>query len=1288
MIDARCEVSFCEAPEISESLDVRSPWGLPLGGRIEQTLVAMSQNPDQPPIESTPIEETPTEQPLTGQLAGSVGDAFADIPFNDVAAAVRRWSRLAVDEAQSRSLRTLSRSLLPALTIAAHPDQSLLNVERFLDAVSNRGETLGWLSETPRAIEILVRLFIGSPSLTELLIREPDQLRWLTCHRGLTEFPSREAFIERAEREMQQSRDDNVGLPDSMDALHRYQRRELLRIAACDTFHLVDLKTITCQLSLLADAMIQVVLNHHASEMDLPHDRLAVIAFGKLGGLELNYSSDIDLLFIGLTGSTEESALATKVIRSLANAGAAGFLYRVDTRLRPWGQSGPLVSTHDSYIKYLRSTAALWEKQAILKARVVAGNSQLGAGVLNSAAPLIFNTPVEDIRINVRSMKDRIEQSLDKRGRLEGHVKSGEGGIRDIEFVTQFLQLAYGREAKAVRTPNTTEALLRLFDVGAIDADHYRSLSAGYTFHRVVEHSLQLQDMAARHSLPTDIRSLDHLARRLDFPSGEVFQRHYQGHCKAVRTVFDQVVGDESRETTTPDPEANDPPSSDPSYREAFTAAERRRHRQMFAALSDRLAVVEARKTTEEETRLRSVSVVNSDSDQNHDAFFEVLILGHDIPGDLSIIAGLMQAYGFDVISADAFPADALTRDAADESGVYFAAAPELFVDRFTVRRFFSSPLDPDIWQQFENELCDRLCELRINATEAYAELALRVAESVEAVETASLTEALMPITVTVNDDADPAATILKVRTNDGPGVLFNLSTAMALARLNVRRVVVRTELTTEGREAIDAFHVVGQDGKKLASETILELRAAVVLTTQFTSLLPHSPNPPQALIAFREFLENLFAKPGWMAELASLQDSSVLLALTRLLGVSEFLWDDFLRYQHENLFPVVRDIDGLQHGPTMELLQTQLEADLSEAGGNEELWIDALNRFKDREMLRVDLRQILNVQTAFNTFGRELTMVAEVVVGSTARHFAEQLGVPLDAMAICALGKCGGQEMGFASDIELMFIYDEQRDDIDATRVEKLIHRLQKAIHSQNKGIFAIDLRLRPHGSAGSLAVSLQAFRDYFEFGGPAWPFERQALVKLRPLLVDPASADFAARVVTARDEILYSGGPVDLAAIRAMRERQVRQLVEADTFNAKLSPGGLVDIEYSVQLLQRRFGHTAPTLRTTNTREAIRHLGQLGIISPEDRFVLREAYRFLRRVINGLRMVRGNAKDLTVPAVGSNARRFLVRRLQPHVNPDTFDTDLEHHAAEVIQIVRTLPQRLAENDPGTPSL
>lgn len=1252
----------------------------------------MSQSPDQPP----------PEQPLTGQLAGSIGKAFADIPFNDVDAAGRRWSRLAVDEAQSQSLRTLSRSLLPALAVAAHPDQSLLNVERFLDAVTDRGETLSWLSETPRAIEILVRLFIGSPSLTELLIREPDQLRWLTGHRGLTEFPSREAFIERAEAEMQQSCGDGVSLANSIEALHRYQRRELLRIAACDTFHLVDLKTITCQLSLLADAMIQVILSHHANEMDLPHDSLAVIAFGKLGGLELNYSSDIDLLFIGRTGQTEESALATKVIRSLANAGAAGFLYRVDTRLRPWGQSGPLVSTHDSYIKYLRSTAALWEKQAILKARVVAGNFQLGAGVLDGAAPLIFNTPVEDIRANVRSMKDRIERSLDKRGRLEGHVKSGEGGIRDIEFVTQFLQLAYGREAKAVRTPNTTEALLRLFDVGAIDADHYRSLSAGYTFHRVVEHSLQLQDMAARHSLPTDTRSLDHLARRLDFPSGEVFQRHYQGHCKAVRTVFDQVVGDESREPNEPDSAADDVPSGDPSYREAFDTFERRRHRQMFASLRDHLAVVEARTITAADVELRDASVVNSSSVESNDAFFEVLILGHDIPGDLSIIAGLMQVYGFDVISADAFPADALSRDAADDSGVYYAAAPELFVDRFIVRRFFSSPLDADIWRQFEKELCDRLFELRTNATEAYASLALRVAESVEAIETASLAEALMPITVTVNDDADPAATILKVRTNDGPGVLFNLSTAMALARLNVRRVVVRTELTTEGREAIDAFHVVGQDGKKLASETILELRAAVVLTTQFTSLLPHSPNPPQALIKFREFLENLFSKPGWMAELASLQDSSVLLALTRLLGVSEFLWDDFLRYQHENLFPVVQDIDGLQNGPTMELLQTQLEADLSEAEGNEELWIDALNRFKDREMLRVDLRQILNVQTAFNTFGRELTMVAEVVVGSAARHFAEQLCVPLDALAICALGKCGGQEMGFASDIELMFIYgdqyddeqrdsdqrdNKQRDDIDAARVEKLIHRLQKAIHSQNKGIFAIDLRLRPHGSAGSLAVSLQAFRDYFEPGGPAWPFERQALVKLRPLLLDPAGASFAERVVATRDEMIYSGGPVDLAAIRAMRERQVRQLVEADTFNAKLSPGGLVDIEYSVQLLQRRFGHTAPALRTTNTREAIRHLERLGHISPGDRFVLREAYRFLRRVINGLRMVRGNAKDLTVPAVGSNARRFLVRRLQPHVNPDTFDADLEHHAAEVIQIVRTLPQRLVESDPETPS-
>ena len=196
---------------------------------------------------------------------------------------------------------------------------------------------------------------------------------------------------------------------------------------------------------------------------------------------------------------------------------------------------------------------------------------------------------------------------------------------------------------------------------------------------------------------------------------------------------------------------------------------------------------------------------------------------------------------------------------------------------------------------------------------------------------------------------------------------------------------------------------------------------------------------------------------------------------------------------------------------------------------------------------------------------------------------------------------------------------------------------------------------------------VSLDAFRHYFGPGGDAWPYERQALVKLRPIAGD---TEFGREVVALRDELIYSGEPFDVAAMRAMRERQVRQLITGGTLNAKFSPGGLVDVEYLVQGLQLRHGHHNPGLRLTNTREAMTALAAAGILAPDDFERLREAHVFLRRLINALRMVRGNAKDLTVPQEESDEFAYLARRLNYDDHPAHLHDDLARHTAFVQEL------------------
>jgi glutamate-ammonia-ligase adenylyltransferase len=278
-----------------------------------------------------------------------------------------------------------------------------------------------------------------------------------------------------------------------------------------------------------------------------------------------------------------------------------------------------------------------------------------------------------------------------------------------------------------------------------------------------------------------------------------------------------------------------------------------------------------------------------------------------------------------------------------------------------------------------------------------------------------------------------------------------------------------------------------------------------------------------------------------------------------------------------------------------------------------------------------------------------------------------------LSDMAVCALGKCGGRELGFASDIELLFIYAGDGRTTGPQEIatsefyEKLVQTFIGAIYAKREGIFEIDLQLRPYGKAGSMAVSMEAFRRYFGPDGPAWAYEHQALVKLRPIA---GNRELGQEIVAERDRYIYTGEPFDTTAMRAMRERQIRHLVTGGTFNAKFSPGGLVDVEYLVQGLQITHGHTDPKLRPPNIRQAMAALAEAGILPEDDYARLRKAHTFLRWLIDGLRMVRGNAKDLTVPPYASEAFAFLARRLRYGNDTERLREELTRYTSDVQEI------------------
>jgi glutamate-ammonia-ligase adenylyltransferase len=262
---------------------------------------------------------------------------------------------------------------------------------------------------------------------------------------------------------------------------------------------------------------------------------------------------------------------------------------------------------------------------------------------------------------------------------------------------------------------------------------------------------------------------------------------------------------------------------------------------------------------------------------------------------------------------------------------------------------------------------------------------------------------------------------------------------------------------------------------------------------------------------------------------------------------------------------------------------------------------------------------------------------------------------------------------LGFASDIELMFIYSGNGKTrgpvvISSTEFyEKLVTNFVRAIRARREGIFEIDLQLRPYGKAGSLAVSFDSYRRYYAPDGPAWAYERQALVKLRPVAGDQGMGE---SICALRDSFVYTGEAFDATAMRAMRERQVRHLVTGGMFNLKFSPGGLVDVEYLVQALQISHGKDQPSLHQTNTREAMANLAEAGVLTQDQYTRLRKAHTFLRWMIDSLRVVRGNAKDITLPPEGSEEFAYLARRLPYGSDPARLREALVHYTRDVQEI------------------
>jgi glutamate-ammonia-ligase adenylyltransferase len=379
----------------------------------------------------------------------------------------------------------------------------------------------------PEITEVAARLLGFSSAASDFLVAHPDEVT------SLTDVSARGGGALRAELAGDV---DRLGPPAG---LRRFRRRAMLRVAARDLGG-AALEEVVAEISAIADACLAEAL----ALIDEPG--LAVIGLGKLGGSELNYASDVDLLFVHREAGPDAQEAAERAVAALtamlAEPTAEGLALRVDVALRPGGRAGALSRSLEATLAYYDRESATWERQAMIKARPVAGDAQLGSAFIDGVEPYVYPLELATAAIeDVRRTKVRLEEYIRQRGKELIEVKRGRGGIRDVEFAVQLLQIVHGRRDARLRTPNTLAALRALALEGYVADADAEALAGAYRFLRRVEHRLQIVRDLQTHDLPPGRHARTTLARSLDLADADELAEEYERTTGLVRSIHERL---------------------------------------------------------------------------------------------------------------------------------------------------------------------------------------------------------------------------------------------------------------------------------------------------------------------------------------------------------------------------------------------------------------------------------------------------------------------------------------------------------------------------------------------------------------------------------------------------------------------------------------------------------------------------------------------------------------------------------------------------------------------------
>lgn len=499
------------------------------------------------------------EAPQDSRAAALAARGFLDV--GAALAALDRLSRLGGPAARTQRL-------VAEVARSPDPDQALGHLAELVARLGSPEAYLSLLDSAPRARRRLLNLFGQSDYLAAIVLRHPELVDGFVQQLAAEVEKSPARIKEELATRIRRSEDPE----QQLSLLRRFKNEETLRVGLLDIADEVSVQEVAAQLTAVAEGVLDEALFMAQAFVDERFGRpfvgarpatMVVVGMGKLGGNELGYHSDLDLIFVysgrgdaetsggsrGRVASHEYFArVAQRLIGFLQAQFREGILYRVDTRLRPSGNQGPLVVSEEAFRTHHETRAQLWERQALIKARCAAGDGRLFERLtVEVIAPLVYDRPLpEDAGAEIDRLRSRMELELGKETARAVNPKLGHGGLVDVEFATQFLQLQHGSQLSRVRRPGTLDALHALEATGCLPVADARTLIEGYLFLRRVENRLRLIHGRPLSLLPLEGRALSLLARRLGYHGPQAddrFARDYRAYTTGVRDVYARVIG-------------------------------------------------------------------------------------------------------------------------------------------------------------------------------------------------------------------------------------------------------------------------------------------------------------------------------------------------------------------------------------------------------------------------------------------------------------------------------------------------------------------------------------------------------------------------------------------------------------------------------------------------------------------------------------------------------------------------------------------------------------------------